>query len=531
MIFRSVKAEKKRRSTIRPINEYPPVFVLFMRGCLHQLKDGRMLRRKGVSFIRRLVCLVLAGIGAASCSGDINVTTAPQVVAVSPQNGKTDVPPTVTITAYFSRVMDSTSITRRTFSLTPPVDGDIEYHGTSAQFIPLRDLAYYTTYTVTLTTGIRDKDGIPLESDFSWSFTTRPAPPTITRFAPDSGRVGTIVTINGTNFIPHPDLNIVKFNEATADITAATSTQIVARVPGDATTGPITVLTSGGSATSAKSFLVIEPGRLWETVTSVTSHSLADILWTDSQFVAVGAGGTVITSPDGLTWEIQNSGVSAYLNGIAESSSAFVVVGDGGTILVSTDGKAWERVYPDVTRPLFAVTWFANRFVAVGGDGVVLISYDGRTWEKGHSITSRWLYGLTSFGDRFIACGDAGTILTSRDGYTWHEKVSGVTVPLLDIAHDAGMAVAVGYDGEMSVSSDGLTWFAQSSPVTVPLGGICRSGKLFVAVGAEGTVLTSENGVTWVKRNTPTDKELHAVAWSGTRFIAVGEQGVVLTSY
>ena len=77
--------------------------------------------------------------------------------------------------------------------------------------------------------------------------------PTITNFTPGSGGTGVNVTINGTHFT---GVTSVKFNGVAAVITSKTDTQVKANVPATATTGPITVTTPAGTATSASNFTV-----------------------------------------------------------------------------------------------------------------------------------------------------------------------------------------------------------------------------------------------------------------------------------
>jgi YD repeat-containing protein len=78
----------------------------------------------------------------------------------------------------------------------------------------------------------------------------------ISGFTPQSGPVGTSVTINGTAFSTTPSQNTVKFNGTAATVSSATATQLVAVVPSGASTGPISVTSPSGSATSATSFTV-----------------------------------------------------------------------------------------------------------------------------------------------------------------------------------------------------------------------------------------------------------------------------------
>ena len=88
-------------------------------------------------------------------------------------------------------------------------------------------------------------------------------PPTITSFTPASGVVGTSVTTSGTNFT---GATAVRFNGVSASFTVNSATTIQATVPGGATSGPISVTTPGGTATSTSNFIVNNP----PTITSFT---------------------------------------------------------------------------------------------------------------------------------------------------------------------------------------------------------------------------------------------------------------------
>ncbi|MFN3138252.1 MAG: BspA family leucine-rich repeat surface protein [Allomuricauda sp.] len=90
-----------------------------------------------------------------------------------------------------------------------------------------------------------------------------PAPtaaPTIANFTPESGPVGTEITITGTNFSTTVASNTVKIGSATATVTAATATQLKATVPTGATTAKVTVTVGGNTATSTKDFTVTTTG-------------------------------------------------------------------------------------------------------------------------------------------------------------------------------------------------------------------------------------------------------------------------------
>jgi gliding motility-associated-like protein len=81
--------------------------------------------------------------------------------------------------------------------------------------------------------------------------------PTLTSFTPDTGPVGTTVTLTGTNFSSTPASNLVTFyNNRAATVTASTPTSITTTVPASATTGKITVTVNCMTVQSATNFTV-----------------------------------------------------------------------------------------------------------------------------------------------------------------------------------------------------------------------------------------------------------------------------------
>ena len=78
--------------------------------------------------------------------------------------------------------------------------------------------------------------------------------PVIDDISPGAGAPGTAVTIYGVNFVSGATVGFNSVADATAAV--VTSAQISAHVPATASTGKITVMTSGGTATSATNFVV-----------------------------------------------------------------------------------------------------------------------------------------------------------------------------------------------------------------------------------------------------------------------------------
>src|SRR4051812_44963924 len=66
--------------------------------------------------------------------------------------------------------------------------------------------------------------------------------------------------------------------------------------------------------------------------------SLRGVAATIGRVVVVGDHGTILTSATGASWAACDSGTTARLNAIAYADHRFVAVGDGGVVLLSDDG-------------------------------------------------------------------------------------------------------------------------------------------------------------------------------------------------
>ena len=76
-------------------------------------------------------------------------------------------------------------------------------------------------------------------------------------FSPTSGSPGTTVTITGTGFSSESGGNTVAFNGSPATLNSTSSARLVATVPAGASSGPISVASAIGTATTSSPFTVI----------------------------------------------------------------------------------------------------------------------------------------------------------------------------------------------------------------------------------------------------------------------------------
>jgi len=108
-------------------------------------------------------------------------TIRPVVSSTDPNNAATGVAINKKIAATFTEAMDPSTVNATTFLLTQgttPVAGTVTYAGTTAIFAPANPLVGNTAYTAAIAIGARDLAGNALLRNYSWNFTTGPAPDT-----------------------------------------------------------------------------------------------------------------------------------------------------------------------------------------------------------------------------------------------------------------------------------------------------------------------------------------------------------------
>ena len=125
------------------------------------------------------------------------------VTSTNPSNGAMGVAVTTTVSATFSMLVNGSTVTTDTFTLSDGsslVSGAVSTNGATVTFTPSSSLAHSTTYTATLTTGIRaaNYEGTQMTSNYTWSFTTIAVTATPTPTPTDTPTATPIVTLTAT---------------------------------------------------------------------------------------------------------------------------------------------------------------------------------------------------------------------------------------------------------------------------------------------------------------------------------------------
>jgi hypothetical protein len=234
----------------------------------------------------------------------------------------------------------------------------------------------------------------------------------------------------------------------------------------------------------------------WTLQLSGLPHALSDVIWDGDAFIAVGDGGTVLTSADGIAWLAIESGTGADLNDVAFYGSDIFAVGDE-IILHSTDhGTSWTVK----DRPAEA----AFEGVAINASQVVI---GGQHMEWNTAIV--------------LISEDRGEDSWPHEGLHMNDLIYRDGLFIAPTPYDGEAWVTVSSDGkvwnEVAVSDEWDGWFWTSDT-------IIHDGSQFILPGTDGAVFTSFDGLNWSRLETPVrDVFYMSAAWSGSKLVLAGE--------
>ena len=236
--------------------------------------------------------------------------------------------------------------------------------------------------------------------------------------------------------------------------------------------------------------------------------ALSDVVWDGAVFIAVGYGGTILTSADGIDWITRESGTEADLYAIAFDGADIFAVGEDIVMLSTDHGESWTTKHEPAV-DLIAVAVSPTQVVVGGGINVPLVSdYDGLAQTVPQVMISE---------DRGDSWQEADSLPDSSDVFDVFE----------DIIYRDGLFVAVTGSG-IQVSSDGKTWneIIDVAKGAVAFSTIVHDGARFIAAGYGAVLFTSFDGYNWTETQTPVeDVGYFSAAWNGSELMLSGGLG------
>lgn len=335
---------------------------------------------------------------------------------------------------------------------------------------------------------------------------------------------------------------------------------------------------ASGYTSSGSVFYISKDGSTWKSYPVQFPGILSSLVYGKEQFVAVGDGGLVLTSKDGISWVNRSSGPRISMSDVAGGSGKYVAIEKYDAlfdkelkrVVTSTDGGiTWNTHSTGSSFVQYSIVWGKNKFVSVGFFGSVLTSPDGVTWTEQTSGTEYDLYDVAYGKETYVAVGNGTVILSSPDGVKWTARNSNDKDGLLNITWANDMFIAGGYNGQIFTSLDGITWSKHSSGLSnVDIVSVQWFKSIFVATDKQGNTAKSPDGVNWTasqrsnltcksivhsgntfvgiydrklysspdglewnrEENGDPDVTFNAVCYDNSYFVAVGNDGIIYTS-
>lgn len=188
----------------------------------------------------------------------------------------------------------------------------------------------------------------------------------------------------------------------------------------------------------------------------VGTNAWQAIAYGNGKYVAVGLGGYVTTSNDGVNWTTPKQIISDNIYHIRYGNGVFVTCG-GRNIAYSINGDDWTLISPNVSfgNMYFDKVAYKNGTFVVNFSNKCFSSKDGKTWNDGVSCGLFSINNLISTSDKFMAFYDK-KIATSPDGITWTTSNTSVPTSVHGIAAGKGLIIAT--SGRfVYVSTDGIS--------------------------------------------------------------------------
>ncbi|HEY0548035.1 MAG TPA: immunoglobulin domain-containing protein [Verrucomicrobiae bacterium] len=277
----------------------------------------------------------------------------------------------------------------------------------------------------------------------------------------------------------------------------------------------------------------------WTTIALGNRYSFSRVTFGNGLFAALAESDEVVifTSPDGVSWTARDLPLG-YAGSLDFVNGEFLMTGQSlNTPLLlarSSDCLTW-RIEPMAGPAGFPVSIaHGNGFYVVITANELFFSQDSHVWTR-RSIPSHF-NRLTFANGLFLVSSRLGEIWTSSDARHWSARNPGIywanagSGDVNSLAYGLGQFTAVGDDGVIVRSLDATTWQLLNSTTSKNLRDVVFDGTKFIACGLYGALLTSQNGITWTDRRGGKTKDLYGIIYTNHQFVAVGYEGTILTS-
>ena len=179
---------------------------------------------------------------------------------------------------------------------------------------------------------------------------------------------------------------------------------------------------------------VIPAINVTNTFDSTYTGSFKDVIWERSRdtWVAVGAAGSIFTAVGMTTAEAfsQYSGTLETLNSIAYGQAEFIAVGNGGAVIASNDGLIWSDKVSNTVQDINDVIYDGSKFIFVGNNGTIGLSTNKNFWQPySQQLPANTQHPATFdfakikyFNNFYIGISTVGDVYYSFDLANWNKR-------------------------------------------------------------------------------------------------------------
>jgi N-acetylneuraminic acid mutarotase len=453
--------------------------------------------------------------------------TPPTVVQSSPPSGASGIGTSSVVWVRFSEAMDPATISAATIllsdNLNNPVSGTVTYSYvtpsqdvtfTDVTFTPAANLQVSTTYTATVTTGVKDTAGNALATAYAWSFTTAPAvditPPTVISTSP----------ANGATCVPTETNILAVFSEAVLSQTVNTDTFLLKDSLNNTIGG-----VAGGGYDGLTVFIPNSPLANTSSYTGILTTGIADLA---GNYLAADFTWAFTTQAEGTgTWNaISTTGApSARYGHTTIWTGAQMIIWGGYTAVGGFvgDGARYDPA-ADTWAPISSVgspsarsghvaVWTGSKMIIWGGVQPGTYLNSGAIYDPSSDTWATMSTSGAPSGRQF-----ATAVWTGTEMIVW--------------GGEAGQGLPA--DGaRYNPSTNAWSTVSKTDAPTARWGhtGIWTGSKMLIWGGSDGTSVFLTGGVytpssdSWTVipiTGAPAARRSHSAVWTGTEMIVWG---------
>lgn len=193
------------------------------------------------------------------------------------------------------------------------------------------------------------------------------------------------------------------------------------------------------------------PGNIFATQVSGTANTLRKVRYGNGLFVAVGDGGTLLTSPDGITWT-SRAGLAGTPTALAYVNGLWVVGYAAGALVWKADptaAGAWSSGSDARISTVRGIAYGNGTYAVVADNGSLwgadLATYNAAGWSHATDDVTNGANGIVFTDGWFVAAGAQGALWAGQSAANFHKRMQVVAVgtPINSIAYSSTLNALV----------------------------------------------------------------------------------------